>query len=80
MTKIRRAIGPKRNVLRLLVQMLGWQTGLTAQRIKLESRARKSFVTNRERETGIEPASLAWEASALPLCYSRIEANYIQVN
>jgi hypothetical protein len=24
-----------------------------------------------ERETGIEPAYLAWEASALPLCYSR---------
>ena len=26
-----------------------------------------------ERETGIEPASLAWKAKVLPLNYSRIE-------
>lgn len=25
----------------------------------------------KERETGIEPASLGWKPSALPLCYSR---------
>ena len=25
-----------------------------------------------ERETGIEPASSAWKADALPLCYSRL--------
>ena len=32
----------------------------------------KSESLTLERETGIEPALLAWEASALPLCYSRL--------
>ncbi len=30
-----------------------------------------SFETHSERETGIEPALLAWKARALPLSYSR---------
>ena len=31
-----------------------------------------------ERETGIEPASLAWEAIALPLSYPRRKSNYAE--
>ena len=30
-----------------------------------------------ERETGIEPASLAWKARVLPLNYSRIEVETV---
>ena len=33
-----------------------------------------------ERETGIEPASLAWKARVLPLNYSRIEAEPVNPN
>ena len=32
----------------------------------------RSITSNMERETGIEPASLAWKAKVLPLNYSRI--------
>ena len=32
-----------------------------------------------ERETGIEPASLAWKARVLPLNYSRLEAERVQI-
>jgi hypothetical protein len=32
----------------------------------------QSSALNSERETGIGPASLAWKARALPLCYSRV--------
>ena len=31
----------------------------------------KNYQTNLERETGIEPVSLAWKAKVLPLNYSR---------
>ena len=31
----------------------------------------QNSIPNKERITGVEPASLAWEANALPMCYIR---------
>ena len=47
---------------------MGIDTGLTTLRIGKP-------VSRLERETGIEPASLAWKARVLPLNYSR--ANFV---
>lgn len=42
------------------------------QKMKLCFIARSAFgFASLERQTGIEPAYLAWEANALPLCYCR---------
>ena len=60
---------------------MGIDTGLEASTSELPDLCRQIFYThpqpNRwpqslERETGIEPVSLAWKAKVLPLNYSRM--------
>ena len=41
--------------------------------MKLKTTSKEFFARKLERETGIEPASLAWKARVLPLNYSRTD-------
>ena len=51
---------------------MGIDTGLGTDVTQARSdKPRKSHCRRLERETGIEPASLAWKARVLPLNYSR---------
>ena len=57
---------------------MGIGTGLAARRLGLTARPVTTLMLSTlrippsvERETGIEPASLAWKARVLPLNYSR---------
>ena len=47
---------------------------LTAAKAAIRLKANFTIAKRLERETGIEPASLAWKARVLPLNYSRLEA------
>ena len=54
-----------------------WPCGPPIDRLQFEKGSIGALV-ELERETGIEPASLAWKASALPLSYTRLIQPFTQ--